>query len=145
MVDEPVVGDPLAPAETTDPCVVGWALNERHAAVVYLPPERLSTSKATGHAKSAAQCPAIRNMESRYFVVRSPFDLDVGFTRVDDDQPALVNRRGDRSPIRTSALQSIVRLTAEAEWRQPDRPVLQVVLPYVFVADVVQLLVYCCL
>lgn len=74
-------------------------------------------------------------MESRYFVVRSPFDLSVGFTRTEDGAPAMVNRLGDRSPIRTSKLEALLRLAAEAEWQHVDRPIIQLVLPYVFVAD----------
>lgn len=127
--------DPFGGDDAVDPCVIGWALNQRRGGVVYLPPERLSTKGSARHAKSAARCPAVRNMESRYVVIRSPFDLHIGFTRADDGSAALMNRRGERSPIRTTHLDQALSLSPEAEWQFPERPVLQLSLPYVFVAD----------
>ena len=137
QIDEGGTASPVVAVSTdgSDACIVGWALNRRRSGVVYPPPERLRAGGDSDHAKSAARCPAVRNMESRYVVVRSPFDLDIGFTRTDEGVPAMVNRRGDRSSIRTADLESLLYLSPPAEWRFRDRPVVQLVLPYVFVAD----------
>jgi len=118
------------------PITVGWFRDSDKGGIVYDPPERLSfrqTNKA--HAKSASRCPAVIQMESRYFVVKCPFDIHLGFQRDAKGQPELVNRAGIASPIRASKLGERLKLVAEAEWRYPDRPTIQLMLPYVFICD----------
>ncbi len=118
------------------PVTVGWFLTEDKGALLYDPPERLmfrQTNKA--HAKSASRCPAVIQMESRYFVVKCPFDLHIGFARDDKGKPVLINRAGAASPVRSSKLNQVLTLVNEVEWRYPDRPTLQLSLPYCFIAD----------
>jgi hypothetical protein len=115
---------------------VGWLRSDEKGGVIYDPPERLSfrqTNKV--HAKSASRCPAVIQMESRYFVVKCPFDIHLGFQRDGKGQPVLVNRAGTASAIRASKLGEKLKLVSEAEWRYPDRPTIQLMLPYVFIAD----------
>ena len=40
-----------------------------------------------------------------------------------------------RSPVRNQVLDHLVIMSAEAEWRSPGKPVLQIRLPYIFLAD----------
>ncbi len=120
----------------TGPVSVGWCLNDDTAAIIYPEPERLRSEPPNkSHAKSASRCPAILNLESRYFVVRCPFDLHLKFARDDDGKARLVNGLGDKSPVRVEKLAQHVLMTREPEWRFPDRPTLQLRLPYIFVAD----------
>jgi hypothetical protein len=74
-------------------------------------------------------------MESRYFVVNSPYDIRVGFTRDAKGKAVLVNRAGGASPVRAGKLNELLSLVNEAEWRYPDRPTVQMALPYCFIAD----------
>jgi hypothetical protein len=123
-------------APRSGPVSVGWFLAETKGAVLYPPPERLASRPPNrAHAKSASRCPAVIQMESRYFVVPCPFDLHIGFARDDRGRPVLVNRAGSASPVRPAKLNALLTLVAEAEWRHPDRPTLQLSLPYCFVAD----------
>ncbi|MGL4319459.1 MAG: hypothetical protein ACRCS3_01215 [Paracoccaceae bacterium] len=118
------------------PATVGWFLSKDKGAILFDPPERVSfrqTNKA--HAKSASRCPAVIQMESRYFMVKCPFDIHVGFQRDKDGKGQLVNRAGPASPIRGNKLGEVLTLVSEAEWRYPDRPTIQLVLPYCFIAD----------
>lgn len=118
------------------PVTVGWFRAEDKGGVIYDPPERLSfrqTNKA--HAKSASRCPAVIQMESRYFFIRCPFDIHLGFERDAKGVGQLINRAGIASPIRASKLGEKLKLVSEAEWRYPDRPTIQLMLPYVFIAD----------
>ena len=118
------------------PVMVGWFLTEDKGALLYDPPERLmfrQTNRA--HAKSAARCPAVIQLESRYFMVKCPFDLHIGFGRDDKGKPVLINRAGVASPVRASKLNQVLTLVNEAEWRYPDRPTIQLSLPYCFIAD----------
>ena len=118
------------------PITVGWFLASDKGAVLYDPPERVSlrqTNKA--HAKSASRCPGVIQLESRYFMVKCPFDMHIGFARDDKGKGVLVNRAGTASPIRANKLGEVLTLVNEAEWRYPDRPTIQLSLPYCFIAD----------
>jgi hypothetical protein len=118
------------------PVQVGWFLASDKGAVLYEAPERLvSRQVSRSHAKSASRCPAVIQMESRYFVVKCPFDLHIGFSRDDKGKAVLVNRAGTASPIRSNKLNEVLTLVNEAEWRYPDRPTVQLHLPYTFIAD----------
>ncbi|MFD1914062.1 hypothetical protein [Halodurantibacterium flavum] len=118
------------------PVTVGWfRATERHG-VLYDPPERVSFRDTNrSHGKSASRCPAIISLESRYFMVRCPFDLHIGFARDKEGRAVLVNRTGSAGPVRPAKLNEVLTLVSEAEWRYPDRPTLQLQLPYVFIAD----------
>lgn len=118
------------------PVQVGWFLANDKGAVLYDPPERLVSRQVNrAHAKSASRCPAVIQMESRYFVVNCPFDIHIGFKRDDKGKGALVNRAGTTSTIRANKLGEVLTLVSEVEWRYPDRPTLQLSLPYCFIAD----------
>ena len=118
------------------PVQVGWFLGSDKGAVLYDPPERLvSRQVSRTHAKSASRCPAVIQMESRYFVIKCPFDLHIGFARDDKGKAVLVNRAGTASSIRSNKLNEVLTLVAEVEWRYPDRPTVQLQLPYTFITD----------
>ncbi len=118
------------------PVTVGWCLSETKGGIIYAPPERVrSVDLNRSHAKSASRCPAVINLESRYFLIRCPFDINVGFTRDDKGKPALRNLSGTASAIRASKLGEKLHLTSETEWRRPDVPTVQLSLPYVFISD----------
>jgi hypothetical protein len=52
-----------------------------------------------------------------------------------DGKPTLRNLLGDASPVRPRALDSFLSLNKETEWRYPNRPTIQITLPYLFIAD----------
>lgn len=118
------------------PVTVGWFLTQDKGAVLFDPPERVAIRQTNRtHAKSAGRCPAVVNLESRYFVVKCPFDLHLGFGRDDKGRAHLINRMGTAAPVRSNKLSQILTLVSEDEWRFPDRPTLQLQLPYCFIAD----------
>lgn len=118
------------------PLTVGWFLTTDKGAVLYDPPERVSFRQTNrAHAKSASRCPSVIQLESRYFMVKCPFDLQIGFGRDEKGKPHLINRAGTASTIRGNKLGEVLTLVNEAEWRYPDRPTIQLSLPYCFIAD----------
>ena len=118
------------------PVKIGWLLTEPKGGVIFDPPERVRSAEMNKtHAKSASRCPAVINLESRYFVVKCPFDLHLGLVRDDKGKPALKNLAGDTSAIRAKKLAQHLHLTVEKEWRYPNRPTVQLSLPYLFIAD----------
>ncbi|MFK8080966.1 MAG: hypothetical protein AB8B97_11830 [Granulosicoccus sp.] len=118
------------------PVQVGWFLNERKGGVIFYQPERVrSANQNKKHAKSASRCPAVINLESRYFLVRCPYDLNLEFVRDKDGRTGIRNLNGERSGIRSGKLREKVVIVNEAEWRYPTVPTIQLSLPYVFIAD----------
>lgn len=118
------------------PVQVGWFLNEQRGGIIYDAPERVrSVEMSREHAKSASRCPAIINMESRYFMVKCPFDIHIGFARDDKGKPVLRNLAGTKSSIRVSKLGEKLHITSEVEWRNKGIPTIQLSLPYVFISD----------
>ena len=118
------------------PVKIGWLLTEPKGGIVFDPPERVrSVEMNKTHAKSASRCPAVINLESRYFVIKAPFDLNIAIVRDKDGKPALKNLAGDASSVRAKKLGQHLHITAEKEWRYPDRPTIQMSLPYIFIAD----------
>lgn len=118
------------------PVKIGWLLEKDLTSVIYYPPERLRSADVNrAHAKSASRCPAIIALENRYVMVRCPFDLHLGFDRDKNGKPILKNLLGDKSPVRRSKLNNLLSVTTESEWRYPDRPTIQLSLPYLFISD----------
>lgn len=64
-----------------------------------------------------------------------PFDLNIGFKRDDQGKAVLVNLSGGASPVRGNKLGQLLTLVNEGEWRYPDRPTVQMSLPYCFISD----------
>lgn len=118
------------------PLTVGWFLTQEKGAVLFDPPERVSFRQTNrAHAKSASRCPAVIQLESRYFMVKCPYDLHIGFKRDEKGRAQLVNRLGTASPVRGNKLGDLLTLVNEVEWRYADRPTIQLSLPYCFIAD----------
>lgn len=122
--------------EARGPVQVGWFLKEQKGGIIYDAPERVrSVGVSREHAKSASRCPAVINMESRYFMVKCPFDIHIGFMRDDKGKPVLSNLSGSQSSIRASKLGEKLHVTSEVEWRTKGIPTIQLSLPYVFISD----------
>lgn len=122
--------------EGSGPVQVGWLFAERRSAMIYAAPRRVrGDGEPRRHAKSAAACPAILNLESRLFEVTCPFDLALDYCETEFGEPAVRESSGPMATLREGALDTLVAMSPREEWRHPDRPVLQLLLPYVFLAD----------
>lgn len=124
---------PAESTDSTDPVTVGWLLNKNESSVIFEPPRRVRTNSENRNAKSASRCPAIIHFENRFFEISCPYDVTLEFLRDQNGEPCVRDLLGDQSSVRR--LDEVVVLTGENEWRSPDRPILQVVLPYIFVSD----------
>ena len=115
---------------------IGWLLQGEAGAFIWDDPKPFPRAVPTSeHAKSAAYCPAILDYEARIVDVPCPYDLRIGLKLKAGEEPALVNLDGDRAAVRSNHIGRIVKLMARKEWRHPERPVLQMPTPYVFLAD----------
>ena len=116
---------------------VGWLIDAERAGFIWEAPTRLRlTATDSRHAKSVTACPAVIDQESRYFVVPCPISARLK-VRIDPStgEATVANAAGDQSAIRTKSLGELVKRVNAREWRHPDRPMLQFVTPYVFIAD----------
>lgn len=115
---------------------VGWLLDTDKAHFIWAEPQRVRRNDpAPTHAKSANYCPSILDHEARMFELSCPIDVRLRFRRDDKGQPVLVNADGDKAAVRSKNLNRMLALLGEKEWRHPDRPVVQIITPYVFVSD----------
>ncbi|MGN6849312.1 MAG: hypothetical protein ACTHJK_07535 [Sphingomicrobium sp.] len=114
---------------------VGWLLQSERTSVIWDAPKpfRPETPK-NAIAKSVAQCPAVLDFDRRYFVVNSPIDLHLRLSSTNGEL-GITNMLFDKSPIRPEALAQMVVFQPQAEWRDPNRPVLQMMTSYIFVSD----------
>lgn len=123
-------------AASEGPATVGWLLDPPESQLVFKAPRRLrSASGPRTHAKSVTACPAVLGLENRLFEVVCPVDLTLELCETDFGEPAVRNRDGALSSVRDDALAHLVHVHPRDEWRHPDRPMMQLRLPYVFVAD----------
>lgn len=116
---------------------VGWLLDTEKAGFIWAAPRKLTTDPPSGtHAKSVRYCPAVIDHDARLFEVVAPIDLRLRFV-VDEKTklPSLVNAAGDQATIRNKHLSQMITLVAPKEWRHPQRPIIQMITPYLFVAD----------
>ncbi|MEC9468515.1 MAG: hypothetical protein VYA18_02260 [Pseudomonadota bacterium] len=124
--------------EGSGPATIGWLLAGDESQLVYKPPQRLkqpSAPRQRTHAKSVTACPAVLGLESRLFEVLCPCDLSLQMAETDFGEPVVVNADGPMSSVRDDVFAHLIILHPREEWRSPDRPILQMRLPYIFVAD----------
>jgi len=127
----------LLPRRPLRPVVdVGWLISDRRASLIWDDPQPVRRShERPASAKSVQVCPAAIDFDARHFVVPCPIDVRLRIRLEEGKPPALENVDGARSTIRSKALGQMVTIISRAEWRRPDRPILQFITPYVFLAD----------
>jgi hypothetical protein len=115
---------------------VGWAITDSKAALIWDDPEpfRRDLPKAAS-AKSVQGCPAAIDFDARHFMIRCPVDLNLRIRLEEGQAPILENADGARSTIRPKQIGQMVSIVNPAEWRHPKRPILQIITPYIFLAD----------
>lgn len=124
------------PAEAGRPVEVGWFLDTDKSTFIWDEPRRLKRDDpAPNHAKAVSYCPAVLDHEARLFEIPCPIDARLGFRRNDKGEPQIVNLDGDQSTIRGKHLSTMMALVGQREWRHPQRPILQIITPYAFIAD----------
>jgi hypothetical protein len=115
---------------------VGWLLDTTSAGFIWNAPRRVMRDRPERrHAKSLTQCPAIVDADARLFEITAPVDVQIGFKFDENNKPVLINLAGDQSSIRGKHLNQMVAIVDRREWSNPNRPVIQFITPFVFIAD----------
>jgi len=114
----------------------GWFVMAKEAGVIWDGPRALTMARGPQRSpKSVIACPAVIDYEARLLEFPCPVDLKLRFTRDKEGKPALVNAAGADSTITRAKLNGLATLTAESQWRHPDRPIVQISTPYRFISD----------
>ncbi len=115
---------------------VGWFLDSDKATFIWDEPRRIKRDDpAPRHAKAVNYCPAVLDHEARMFEIPCPLDLRLGFKVDEKGEPRIVNLDGDQATVRSKTLSQMLAVVSRREWRHPNRPIIQIITPYVFVAD----------
>jgi hypothetical protein len=113
---------------------IGWLLKTDNASIIWDTPKPVRIDSQSTDPRSVGQCPSVLDSDRRHFAINCPVDvhlrLDLTATGMD-----ITNLLADKSPIRSDALQRWIVFQPRHEWRHPQRPVLQMLTPYVFLSD----------
>lgn len=115
-------------------CEIGYCLAKDHGGFAFQPPRIVIDSRTKSLGLRAIQnCPAVNTIERQLVEIPSPIALRISLSIVDGKLDMKVNQTG------TFATPQVLNdlLTAEppARWRDPEKPVLQLKIPFFFVTD----------
>jgi hypothetical protein len=113
---------------------VGWLLNTVDASIIWDSPRPLRSESKNSAPKSVAQCPSVLDFDRRHFVINCPIDVHLRLNLTPTNMD-VTNMLADKSPMRPESLQRWLVFQPRHEWRDPQRPVLQMLTSYVFVSD----------
>jgi hypothetical protein len=114
---------------------VGWLFHTDKSSVIWGTPQPIRQDTQSQAAKSVAVCPAVIEFDRRHFVIPSPVDIHMRLAITNDGKLNVTNVLGDKSPVRQGQLNQMLVFMPQAEWRHPQRPVIQMATPYLFVSD----------
>ena len=115
---------------------VGWAIQSDKGSMIWDDPRPyLRKMPRPASVKSVQLCPAAIDFDARNFVIDCPVDMHLRMKMDDEKGPQLINVAGLQSNVRPKHLGQMVVIVNRAEWRHADRPILQIITPYVFLAD----------
>ncbi len=115
---------------------VGWMIDIDKAAFIYEAPRQYQrNSPQPSSTKAVGFCPAVIDYEARLFEVPCPFDIHVRLGQDGKGNLQLQYPRPHESSSNPQYVSQLIHTSNPAEWREPNKPVLQLKTPYRFVAD----------
>ena len=114
--------------------IVGWFLpRSLEARAIWFDPVPYTWEpQGTRNSDLFLRCPARENFDRNLFVIRCPFDLHLTCMLTEQGYELQV---GPSSSIRPDKLASLIKLHPRDEWREADKPLLQLQLNYYFLSD----------
>lgn len=114
---------------------VGWTVRAQKGALIWQAPQPFSRSDPKSQSsKSVQYCPAAVDFDRRHFVIPCPVDLTLHFEKTAQGLQ-LRDADGEQSGLRPNTIKELMLLHPPSEWRDPNRPIIQFIAPYVFIAD----------
>ncbi len=114
---------------------VGWFIDTPTAGVIYDAPRPLNHTYDRGvtDRKSPDHCPAVQALHRDIYVICAPYSMVLRCVASGPGFELRLDRA--RSDVSSEAARQVTRLMPRREWRKPNRPLLQLLAPYVFVTD----------
>lgn len=114
----------------------GWLFQNEKTSIIWDAPRPLRQEPRQNTAsKSVALCPAVIDFDRRHFVVNCPIDVHMRLSVAADGKLNVTNVLGNKGSVRQATLNNMLLFMPQAEWRHPERPVLQMPTPFLFVSD----------
>ncbi len=114
--------------------MVGWGLDLENSSIIFPAPKPISKyrNKAISN-RSVQACPAVNQLEKDYFVIECPFNLRLRCIKNQTSYDLHVVQEGTR--LDDDLIKAFVVLMNPATWREKNTPVIQIKIPYFFLAD----------
>jgi len=118
----------------SEPLKVGWLVDAPFGDFAFPEPTTVFRTRNRARSERAVQaCPAVNDLEQRLFEVTAPFSFALSIQRNGDAFDLFVEE--DQTRADGDLLGRFLSFMPQNLWRSPDKPVLQLLLPYVFVCD----------
>lgn len=115
---------------------VGWVIEAQSAGFIWDAPKKFARAEpGSSSAKSVRYCPAVIEHETRMYEVTCPIDVELSFYWDQQGMPRVQLVGQSQSGIRPDALARMLVMGDRKEWRHEDRPLIQIITPYHFIAD----------
>ena len=106
---------------------IGWGLNIEEAEFVFYNPEPLFSSRQKPLSSLAVQaCPAVNNLEKDFWVISSPFSIELKC--VEENGTFELLSGGENTRVDLSVIQNSVSLEPKTKWRHDKKPIVQIYL-----------------
>ncbi|MBS9717563.1 hypothetical protein ACFFUT_17960 [Pseudohalocynthiibacter aestuariivivens] len=115
-------------------CDIGYCLLEDRGGFAFQPPRTVfeSRSKALGM-RAIQNCPAVNTIERQLIEIPSPIALRMSLSIASGKLDFRINSTGTFA--KPNVLKSLVSAEPPERWRDPNKPVLRMKLPFFFVTD----------
>lgn len=115
-------------------CEIGYCLENDHGGFAFRPPRTVIESRSKSLGLRAIQnCPAVNTIERQLVEIPSPIALRMSLS-IDNGQLDLrINNTGTFATPKV--LNTLISAEPPERWRDPNKPVLRMKLPFFFVTD----------
>ncbi len=118
----------------TDPVNIGWFLLEEESSHAFFDPVPLKSFRSGALSPKAVQaCPAVNDFEARAWVIRSPYSIDLRLEQ--HGSKVRIKMNPAKTSLSKAELGKVLTVNDRQDWRAPDKPVLQIKIPYLFLSD----------
>jgi hypothetical protein len=118
----------------TEPITIGWIVDAPFGDFAFETPEAKRKDRKPALSGRAVQaCPAVNELEKRLFVVKVPFDIKMGVDKDGNNYELYYDEQ--RTRVDPDIVARFVTFMPQNLWRSPEKPVVQLLLPYLFLCD----------
>ena len=119
---------------TQKPIDIGWIVSPEFGDFAFYAPETVKTKRSKPLSNRSIQaCPAVNELERRLFQVKCPFNLHLQIDKTPKGFDLFAIDNGTR--LDDDLIPKFVTLNKPDIWRDPETPVIQIAMPYVFICD----------